>query len=88
MLDTAYFDKLAKNLFQALPDTLQSLEQTCSQQFKDILQSAFQSLNLVTREEFDVQIKVLARTREKLDKLETLVKSMQTDRDAEKKQIL
>lgn len=76
MPDTDYFDKLAKNLFQALPAHLQSLEQTCSKQFKDILQSAFQSLNLVTREEFDIQIKVLARTREKLEQLEAQVKAM------------
>lgn len=76
MPDTTYFDKLAKTLFQALPEHLQSVEQTCNKQFKEILQSAFQSLNLVTREEFDVQVKVLARTREKLEKLEAQIKTL------------
>ena len=68
-------EDLAKSLFAALPASLQNLESDIQQQFKDILHATFTRMDLVTREEFDVQIKVLARTREKIDALQ-----MQVDR--------
>ncbi|MCC5791728.1 MAG: accessory factor UbiK family protein [Legionellaceae bacterium] len=70
MFDPKQFDELAKTLFQALPASVQNLEKEVQEKFKDVLQSAFHQLNLVTREEFDVQVKVLAKTREKLDSLQ------------------
>lgn len=70
------FDDLAKKLYNALPSSLQNLENEIQQQFKDILQSAFARMDLVTREEFDVQIKVLARTREKIDALQLQVDAL------------
>lgn len=42
-------------------------------------QSAFQQMNLVTREEFEVQKAVLQRTRAKLDALERLIAQLETD---------
>jgi BMFP domain-containing protein YqiC len=39
-------------------------------QFKDILQATFTRMDLLTREEFDAQVKVLARTREKVEALQ------------------
>ena len=70
------FDDLAKKLYNALPSSLQNLENEIQQQFKEILQSAFARMDLVTREEFDVQIKVLARTREKIDALQLQVDTL------------
>lgn len=67
------FDDLAKKLFAALPTNLQNVETEVQQKFKEILQAAFARLDLITREEFDVQTKVLARTREKLDLLQKQV---------------
>jgi BMFP domain-containing protein YqiC len=63
-------DDLTKKLFAALPENLQNFESNMHQKFKEILQTAFSQLNLVTREEFDVQTKVLARTREKVEQLQ------------------
>lgn len=71
MFDSKLFDDLAKKLFSALPVSLQQLEIDLQQKFKDILQAAFTHMNLVSREEFDVQAKVLIRTREKVDQLQT-----------------
>jgi BMFP domain-containing protein YqiC len=71
MFDSKLFDDLAKKLFSALPVSLQQLENDLQQKFKDILQAAFTHMNLVSREEFDVQAKVLVRTREKVDQLQT-----------------
>ena len=73
MLDPKQFEDIAKKLFSALPTSMQNLEKEIEQKFKDILQATFAHLDLVTREEFDVQTKVLARTREKLDALQMQV---------------
>lgn len=73
MSGISHLDELAKKLFSILPDNFQQLEQDIQQQFKTILQTTFHKLNLVTREEFDVQTRVLARTREKLTVLEAQV---------------
>ena len=73
MFDPKQFDDLAKKLFAALPDSLQNIEKDIQQKFKEVLQSAFAHLDLVTREEFDVQSKVLGRTREKLDQIQQQV---------------
>lgn len=63
-------EDLAKNLIAVLPSSLQNLEKDIQQQFKEILQATFAHMDLVTRDEFDIQTKVLARTREKLDALQ------------------
>ncbi len=70
MFDTKQFEELARKLYTSLPTSLQNFESEIQQKFKEILQSAFTRMDLVTREELDVQIKVLARTREKLDALQ------------------
>ncbi|OYV54534.1 MAG: hypothetical protein B7X00_01250 [Legionella sp. 21-45-4] len=70
MFNSNQFDDLAQKLFTILPAGLQSLNQDIRQQFKDILNAAFTQMDLLTREEFDVQIKVLQRTREKVEQLE------------------
>ncbi len=76
MFDPKQFEDLAKKLYTALPTSLQNFENEIQQKFKDILQAAFTRMDLVTREEFDVQIKVLARTREKVDALQTQVQQL------------
>jgi BMFP domain-containing protein YqiC len=72
-------EDLAKKLFAALPGSLQNIEQDIQQKFKEILQLTFEEFNLVTRDEFDVQKKVLERTREKLDNLQQVVLELQKD---------
>lgn len=73
MFDPKQFDDLAKKLFAALPSSIQNIEKDVQQKFKDILQATFTRMDLITREEFDIQSKVLARTREKLDNLQKQV---------------
>lgn len=73
MFDPKQFDDLAQKLFAALPTSLQNLEKDIQDKFKEILQATFTRMDLITREEFDVQCKVLARTREKLEQLQSQV---------------
>jgi len=81
MFDPKQFDDLAKKLFSALPVSVQNFEKEVEQKFKEILQSAFTRLDLITREEFDVQTKVLARTREKLEVLEAQVAALLAEKN-------
>jgi len=80
MLDPKQFDDLSKKLFATLPSSLQNLEREIQQKFKEILQAAFTKMDLVTREEFDIQVKVLARTREKLENMQSQVESLLMDK--------
>ena len=74
MFNSQHLEELAKKLYSSLPSSLQQVEGEIQQSFKDILQMAFARMDLVTREEFDVQRKVLARTREKVEELEKQVR--------------
>lgn len=76
MFDPKQFDELAQKLFASLPTSLQNIEKDILQKFKDILQVTFSRMNLITRDEFDVQTKVLIRTREKLESLQKQVEEL------------
>jgi BMFP domain-containing protein YqiC len=78
MFDPKQFDDLATKLFATLPTSLQNIEKDIQQKFKEILQAAFAHMDLVTREEFDVQCKVLARTREKTEQLQLQIDELLT----------
>ncbi|MDH3343202.1 MAG: accessory factor UbiK family protein [Gammaproteobacteria bacterium] len=64
------FDDLAKKITGLLPGNFQQVQQDLESNIKALLQSSLSKMNLVSREEFDVQSALLARTREKLDQLE------------------
>ena len=63
-------DDLAARLADAVPNDLHNLRSDLETNFRSLLTSGLDKLDLVTREEFDVQRKVLERTREKLTRLE------------------
>jgi ubiquinone biosynthesis accessory factor UbiK len=69
MFDSKFFDALSKKLTDILPDSLHEVKQDLEKNFRSVLQSTFSKLDLVTREEFDVQTKVLNKTRLKLEEL-------------------
>ena len=73
MLTPPSMDELSHKLFSILPHSLQHLEHDIRQQFQEILQQTLSKFDIVTREEWDVHMKVLARTREKVDALQTQV---------------
>jgi BMFP domain-containing protein YqiC len=68
--DPRLIDDLARRLVGAVPESVLALRRDLEQNFKGVLQSQLAKLDLVTREEFDVQSAVLKRTREKLAALE------------------
>lgn len=68
-LDPKLLDDLARKLADAVPPGLKDLKADLERNFRAMLQAALGKLDLVTREEFDVQAGVLARTRQKLEEL-------------------
>ena len=70
-------DKLAKTLAETLPDGLRSMGDDIERNFRAVLQSGIDKLDLVTREEFEVQQAVLAKTRQKLEALEARLGSLE-----------
>lgn len=70
MIDLKNLDDLARKLGELLPPGLKEARADLEQNFKSTLQAGLGRLDLVTREEFEVQRAVLLRTREKLDALE------------------
>jgi BMFP domain-containing protein YqiC len=79
MFEPKQFDDLTKKLFATLPSSFQNFEKEIQQKFKEVLHAAFAHMDLITREEFDIQAKVLLRTREKLEALQTQVELLLTD---------
>lgn len=77
MLDPKFFDDLSKRLADGMPKGLQVLQDDLQRNLRTGLESALGRLNLVTREEFEVQQAVLARTREKLKALEARVVALE-----------
>lgn len=73
MFDTKLIDDMVKRLSDVLPPELQRLKADLERNFKAVLQGTFAKLDLVTREEFDAQAGVLAKTRSKLEMLEKQV---------------
>ncbi|MCB1773552.1 MAG: accessory factor UbiK family protein [Gammaproteobacteria bacterium] len=70
MLDPKLFDDISRRVAENMPRGLQALQDDMQRNLRAGLESALGKLNLVTREEFEVQQAVLARTREKLKALE------------------
>ena len=79
-MDPRFIDDLALRLSRAIPESLQGMTSDAEQAFRSILGSALGRMNLVTREEFDVQVAVLKRSRELLEKLEARLKELEGDK--------
>ncbi|CAI8968226.1 accessory factor UbiK family protein [Methylocaldum szegediense] len=77
MFDKATLNDLARRLAEAVPTNLFMLQEDLEKNFRAILQASFAKMNLVSREEFEVQTAVLARTRERLERLEAQVAELE-----------
>ena len=79
-MNTDSIESLARKLADALPEGLRSARDEIETSFNSVLKSGLTKLDLVTREEFEVQEAVLARTREKLEELEKRLAEYEADR--------
>jgi len=81
MIDKTVLDDLAKRVTDSIPDGLKFLQEDIEKNVRSALEAGLSHLDLVTREEFDLQTAVLARTREKLEQLEKVVAKLEADPD-------
>ena len=68
--DPKTLDDLARKLSESVPPGFAAVRDDLEQNFRAVLQSGLSRLDLVTRQEFDVQAGVLRRTRERLEQLQ------------------
>jgi BMFP domain-containing protein YqiC len=76
-MDARSLDDLARRLAAAVPESIGALRRDLEENFRAVLQAGLARLDLVTRQEFDVQAAVLKRTREKLEALEARVAALE-----------
>ena len=81
MIDFDKLDELARRLSSLVPPSVREGREELQENFKSVLQSGLAKLDLVTREEFEVQRAVLLRTREKLDELQRVVADLEAQID-------
>ena len=70
-MDPFRIDEIARRLMEGVPPALRSMQQDLEDNFRSVLRATLGKLDLVTRDEFDAQTKVLERTRAKLEALQT-----------------
>jgi BMFP domain-containing protein YqiC len=77
-LSSTTLDDLARRLADAVPESVRSFGRDLEGNFKAVLQAQLSKLDLVSRQEFDVQAALLARTQATLTALETRLKELET----------
>ena len=82
MIDLNHIDDLARRLSGLVPPGLRDSGEELQASFRAVLRSGLARLDLVTREEFEVQRAVLLRTREKLEALEGTVAELEARQQA------
>ena len=79
MISPTLLDDLVQRIRAAIPQDARNLQEDIEKNVRAVLSSVFAKLDLVTREEFDVQTEVLARSRAKLQKLEEQVAHLEAE---------
>jgi hypothetical protein len=70
MIDNQAINRLSEKINELLPPGLQQVKSDFDARLKSLLQQQLANYEMVSREEFDIQARVLARTREKLEAIE------------------
>lgn len=78
MIELAKIDELANRLTQALPPAARTMSDEAQAQFRAVLRKGLSSMDVVTREDFDMQKAALARAQEKLEALESRLAELES----------
>ena len=77
-MDQTRIEDIARRLFEGIPPSLRAAQHDLENHFRTVLRAGLARLDLTTREEFDAQSRVLARTRELVEQLEARVAQLET----------
>ncbi|MBQ4850136.1 ubiquinone biosynthesis accessory factor UbiK [Pseudoalteromonas sp. MMG012] len=84
MINPAKIEEIAKQISSNMPQGVKNLADTFESKTKQAIQNKLTEMDFVSREEFDIQSKVLIRTREKLAELEAKVAEIEAQLDSDK----
>ena len=76
-MESVRIDELARRLLEQVPPALRAVQQDLETSFRAVLGERLSKLDLVTRDEFDAQTRVLERTRARLEALEARLAAME-----------
>ncbi|HEV2270006.1 MAG TPA: accessory factor UbiK family protein [Steroidobacteraceae bacterium] len=76
-MDNFRIDEIARRLFESVPPALRTVQKDLETNFRAVLRSSLGKLELVTRDEFDTQTRVLERTRARLAELEARLQALE-----------
>lgn len=77
MMDNFRIDEIARRLLESVPPALRTVQKDLETNFRAVLRSSLGKLDLVTRDEFDTQTRVLERTRARLAELEARLQALE-----------
>jgi ubiquinone biosynthesis accessory factor UbiK len=77
-MNASSLDDLARRLAESVPESVKAFGRDLEGNFKAVLQAQLAKLDLVTRQDFDVQSAILQRTQAKLTELEARVKELES----------
>src|SRR5438445_10189395 len=76
-MDTSRIDEIARRLLESVPPGIRAIQKDLESNFRAVLRASLTKLDLVSRDEFDAQMRVLERTRARLEELERRVAGME-----------
>ena len=82
MLDPKKLEDIARQIADSVPPGVKNMVEEAEGKIKQVLQSQLSKLDLVTREEFDIQTQVLIKTREKLEAMEVRLAALEAEQAA------
>ncbi|WP_032114522.1 accessory factor UbiK family protein [Candidatus Arsenophonus nilaparvatae] len=77
MLDAKKIEQVVRQIKDTLPQGIRDLGEDFDKKLRAILQSQLGKLDLVSREEFDIQTQILLRTREKMAQMEKRIEQLE-----------
>jgi hypothetical protein len=77
MINAKKIEEIAKQVTDAIPPSVKNIANDIEEKTKTVLQRKLAQLDVVTREEFDIQTQVLLKTREKLTQMETKIAELE-----------
>lgn len=78
MFDPKKLEQVAKQIHDSMPQPVKELGNDVEHKVRQVIQGQLSKLDVVSREEFDVQTQVLLRTRQKLTEMEQKLAELET----------
>ncbi len=76
-MNTPKIDEIVRRLVESVPPGVRAVQQDLESNFRAVLRASLTKLDLVSRDEFDAQTRVLERTRARLEELERRVAGLE-----------